>query len=147
MHQDDKTPPVEQDRMAQPDQAQNVNQRHQESRRRLLKAAAVAPVIYTLPSGSALARGSSCINSNDGDNNNIIYGNGEKEYDEEDNLLGMYLNGEFYEYAGTDKNGNQKYAKEGQIYIYYENNLWTTSCWSSIHVTSTGSTKAFQNIV
>lgn len=37
----------------------------QQSRRALLRAAAAAPVIYTLPSGAALANTSTCLNKPD----------------------------------------------------------------------------------
>ncbi|MCG5517323.1 MULTISPECIES: hypothetical protein [unclassified Ectothiorhodospira] len=71
MNPNDKTTSAEQDPLAQPDHVQNANQSHQTSRRRLLKAATVAPIIYTLPSGGALAAtSSSCLNDSD----NIITG-------------------------------------------------------------------------
>lgn len=140
MNQDHKTTPVEQDQVATPtSQAQNAGQGHQEARRRLLKAAAVAPVIYTLPSGGALAAGSSCVDNNDG--TNVILGPGEEEFNEHGELIGRSINGQFYELSS----GNE-YLKDGQIYKFDDVDMFTASCWNSVKVVGTASTKAIDRI-
>ena len=153
MHQDDKTTPVEQDQMAQPEQALNANQRHQESRRRLLQAAAVAPVIYTLPNGSAFAAVSTCLRNEE----NTIDVTESQECDQNldpdcEPVEHPPLNtnqGTFTYAGGSTRTGQPYYGIDGDsnTYVYDGQQLWTASCWSSIHVASTGSTKAFQNIV
>ena len=120
MNQDDKTTLVEQEPMAQPEQARNANSSHQVSRRRLLKAAAVAPVIYTLPSGAAMANTSTCASPNgvsNGDNVRTLS-------TEEQNQVN----------AGEISEGG---SLEGG-YEYRPNNLYSgdaikASCWCSLN--------------
>ena len=173
MHQDDKTTPVEQDRMAQPEQALNANQRHRESRRRLLQAAAVAPVIYTLPNGSAFAAVSTCLRNEENtiDVTGVVneecaseLGNGNASTSGQTNSNApqnlnsgceteahpqLTTNQGTFTYAGRSTRTGEPYYADGESnsYVYDGQQLWTASCWSSVNVASIGSTKAFQNIV
>lgn len=175
MNQDDKMMSVEQDQAAYPTQARNAKKDPQQSRRRLLKAAAVAPVIYTLPNGSALAAVSTCLrneentigvtevlpcdsstssgpgNSNPSQSaiaNSPVHQGTESECDNPP----LNTSQGTFTYAGSSNTTGQPfYGIDGSSnnYVYDSQNqqLWTESCWNSVNVASTGSTKAFQNIV
>ncbi|MFP4601546.1 MAG: hypothetical protein ACLFNA_01295 [Halochromatium sp.] len=151
MNHDDKTTPVEQEQLAQPEQARNAHSSHQASRRRLLKAAAVAPVIYTLPNGSALAATSAtCLGNND----NIITGVTEEmeeaeSCDNEGNC--QFINeptgnlkapdGRVFTSTGNTVDSKEEFHNDGKDYIYYQGDqtLVAGSCWNSINLSSTKS--------
>ncbi|MEA3639838.1 MAG: hypothetical protein VBE63_07825 [Lamprobacter sp.] len=149
MNQDDKTPPVEQEQMLQPTQSRNANPDHQASRRRLLKAAAVAPVIYTLPSGSALAATSTSCLGNEG---NIITGV-TKEMEDVESCDNEGNCTTFSQETGRLKVGDQVFTPTGnpnefndgeQYYIKYDQEtLVAGSCWNSINLSSTKSFSDF----
>lgn len=150
MNQDDKTTPVEQDQVATPtSQTRNVNQGHQEARRRLLKAATVAPIIYTLPSGAALAANSAtCL----GNNENIITGI-EKQTEEVETCDGLdncqttiqetgnleAPDDRVFTPTGNTVDSKGEFHNDGKDYIYYETDqtLVAGSCWNSVNLSST----------
>lgn len=134
MNPNDKTTSAEQDPLAQPDHVQNANQSHQTSRRRLLKAATVAPIIYTLPSGGALAASSTtCL----GDTDNII-----TSVTKEEETGNLEADGQVFTPAGTDN--DNEYHNDGKNYIYDGNEtLVAGSCWNSINLSSTKSFDEF----
>ena len=97
-----------------------------QNRRRLLKAAGMAPVIYTLPAGAATAAGSvSCAD----DGNNIL---------DVDNVEGETVTaGNVSCELGNDNKTCT--TDEGVEYVFEENNQGGTitagSCWTSLNPT------------
>jgi hypothetical protein len=157
MNRDDKTTPVEQDQAATPmPQARNTGQGHREARRRLLKAATVAPIIYTLPSGAALAASSAtCLGNTD----NIIT-SVTKETQEVENCDPEGLNCQFtteetgnleapdgrvFTPTGHTVDNKDEFHNSGKDYIYYQTDqtLVAGSCWNSINVSTTKSFDGF----
>ena len=108
-----------------------------EQRRRLLKAASAAPVIFTLPVGSALAAGSvqcDVLEGNTRDNIQIIADGskvkiGNQKYDVTDGTV--TIDGQVY------------FIDDGTISIDSPNTatprLVTGSCWTSLITASAGS--------
>ena len=91
-----------------------------EQRRRLLKAASAAPVIFTLPVGSSVAAGSvQCELMN-----NTITGTTEK--------FGTLNIGDSVQATNPDTGLQQDYVVE-HIYDNGNYNLVTGSCWSSLN--------------
>ncbi|WP_201245170.1 hypothetical protein [Halochromatium salexigens] len=143
MNRDDKTTPVEQDQAATPmPQARNAGQGHQEARRRLLKAATVAPIIYTLPSGAALAASSTtCL----GDSENIITGVTEEVNCDDDGLNCETVlkapdpDNRVFTPTGNTVDNKDEFHNSGKDYIYYQTDqtLIAGSCWNSINLSST----------
>lgn len=135
MNADHKATATEQDQTVLADQAQ---QRHQDARRRLLKAATVAPVIYTLPTGGALAATSSTCRE---DSVVAVSEQTDENGDPTGNLVG---GGKTFTPGGdsvTFYSGGESYTLEG------DNVLVATSCWDSINAQTARSTNNFQRIV
>ena len=101
-----------------------------QNRRRLLKAAGMAPVIYTLPAGAATAAGSvSCAD----DENNVLHVNRSgRNVDQIDGDVSCELPA-----GGGD--GSTCTTDEGVEYVFEENNQGGTitagSCWTSLNPT------------
>lgn len=143
MISDGKTTETTQEQTAQANRACQNTKSHQDARRRLLKAATIAPVIFTLPNGAALAATSSTCREDsvvlelteqvDGDGNatgNLV-GTDEKVYEAinpDDPNAGYYYD-------------TKKFIPEDQ------NTLVAESCWSSLNPQTVGLTKHFQRIV
>ena len=105
----------------------------QQNRRRLLKAAGMAPVIYTLPTGAATAAGSVMCRANVGnhyENASEVGGSGKVR------LSGS--NTDFCTLTG-EKDGDGEVCKrpEGEgagdyVFDDYNGTLTTKSCWASL---------------
>lgn len=139
----------------------------QNVRRRLLKAAGVAPVIYTLPSGGALARtSSSCL----GDLDNVIteVNKEKKEVCNPGNSQGkananvqactnqgletvetgsLKAGNQTYTLTGKDRNGLPVYTDDNndtkQFILTEDQNLVAESCWSSMNLSATDAIDRF----
>jgi hypothetical protein len=131
------------------------NKMNNNKRRALLKAVSVAPVIYTLPNGSAIANTSSTCNS---DPNNTVFVSQRVvstqqtcrvntractvSNTQKNNLL---MTQQAEEYELVDDNGtvytptNDHYTvPSGEIYYFDGNNtMMVGSCWNSITVNGT----------
>ncbi|MEA3642972.1 MAG: hypothetical protein VBE63_23965 [Lamprobacter sp.] len=139
---------AEQDQTTQADQASDAKQKQQNARRRLLKAATVAPVIYTLPNGTALAATSSTCRED-----SVVSVSKETETDVDGNQIEtgnlVSSDGRIFEPSNSGDpndptvyyNSTKKYVSEG------ESTLVAESCWSSVNAQTASSTNHFQRIV
>ena len=121
-----------------------------EQRRRLLKAASAAPVIFTLPVGSSVAARSVQCDAPDMDMVNTI----ELESIDEQNDTVTGTDGTTYNIIHVEINGRRYkgVAINGQTYVIDDNNvnidspysgprLVTGSCWGSLVLGSAGSSR------
>lgn len=110
----------------------------QQTRRRLLKAATMAPAIYTLPVGSATAARSVMCSDKDGNVVKPVETTDDVKVSKKDGseiceLTGTQpagtLQDDNIEYCGTDSN-DEAYVFDGDT-----NQLTTGSCWGSLNPT------------
>ena len=115
-----------------------------EQRRRLLKAASAAPVIFTLPVGSSVAARSVMCENHDGNVKTVSTGNDENI----DN--GSLDNGSIQDSKGnwyTPHSDDYVYIHDGQQYVLTnDNQLITRSCWGSMRGIASASSSS-TNIV
>lgn len=110
--------------------SQNEEEQTLRSRREKLKMLAAAPLIFTLPSGAALASSSSsCVD----DYSNILE---IKNVTQEDDVLQGKINGK--DYIFSHNQGDYYSSQDGQQYVFIQKpgntgSLVTLSCWASLH--------------
>ena len=104
----------------------------QQNRRRLLKAAGMAPVIYTLPTGAATAAGSVMCRANFGNH----YDNAQRVGNNSNNVRIGSTGPKFCELTGTADGVGEvcETSENAGDYVFDEHNgtLTTRSCWASL---------------